>query len=289
MIVITGATGRLGRGIVEALLSRVSGETLGVSVRDPAKAADLAARGVRVRRGDFSEPDSLAHAFEGATQLLLVSSNAGAQGGDPLVQHQAAIKAACDVGVQRIVYTSHMGVSDTSAFAPMRDHHATEDMLRESGVAWTALRNGFYASSGVMLLGDAATSGRLAAPSDGKVSWTAHADLAEAAAILLTEPKVRFEGPTPPLTASQAVDLADLADILSEVCAHRIHREVISDAAFRDRLIDRGTPDRAADIFLSIFVASRAGEFATVDPTLENLLGRPPLGMRDAIADAFCK
>lgn len=193
MIVVTGATGKLGGRVVEELLARLPADQVGASVRDLVKAAALARRGVRVRHGDFDDPGSLAAAFEGASQVLIVSSNARAQGGDPLAQHRAAIDAARAASVRRIVYTSHMAVSASSAFPPMHDHAATEAMLREAGVGWTALRNGFYASTVPAMVGDAASSGVLAAPKDGKVSWTAHRDLAAAAAAVLLQDG-RFEG-----------------------------------------------------------------------------------------------
>ena len=177
MIIVTGASGKLGHAIVEQLVARVPVDQVGASVRDPAKAADLTALGVRVRRGDFADPESLRHAFAGATEVLIVSSNARASGGDTLAQHRSAIDAARAVGAGRIVYTSHMGASASSAFPPMHDHAATEEMLRQSGLAWTALRHGFYAASGVALMGDALETGVLEAPADGKVAWTAHAAL----------------------------------------------------------------------------------------------------------------
>lgn len=115
MIIVTGATGHLGHTIAEKLVDRVTVSEVGVSVRDPEKAADLKELGVRVRRGDFEDPESLRHAFEGATQVLIVSSNAGASGGDPLAQHRSAIEAARAAGARRIVYTSHMAASASSA------------------------------------------------------------------------------------------------------------------------------------------------------------------------------
>ena len=153
MIVVTGATGLLGGAVVERLLARQPDEEIGVNVRDPAKAGALADRGVRVRRGDYDDAASLAHAFEGAEQLLLVS--AAATGETALRQHRTAIDAARRAGVRRVVYTSHMGANPASAFAPMVDHAATEALLDDSGLAFTALRNGFYAASGRMLLGRA--------------------------------------------------------------------------------------------------------------------------------------
>ena len=283
MIVVTGATGELGRAIVRHLVTRVPAEQVGASVRDPAKAADLAALGVRIRPGDFAAPDGLPHAFEGATQVLIVSSNAAATGGDPLAQHRAAIAAAHAAGARRVVYTSHMGASATSAFAPMHTHAATEAMLAGSGLAWTALRNGFYAASGVAFLGDAPTTGVLAAPIDGAVSWTAHADLAEAAAVVLADAG-RYDGPTPPLTGAEALDLAALAGLAADVLGRPVRREVMADDALRARMASAGAPAAAAGIALGFYAASRAGEFAAVDPTLERLLGHRPTPVREVLA-----
>ncbi len=284
MIIVTGANGQLGRAIVERLAERIPAGQIGVSVRAPEKAGSLAALGVRVRHGDFDDPANLSYAFEGATQVLIVSSNASAYGGDPLAQHRSAIAAARAAGAGRIVYTSHMAASSASAFPPMLDHAATEDMLRQSGLAWTALRNGFYASSGISLMGDAFKTGVLEAPTDGKVSWTAHADLAEAAAIILAD-EGRYDGPTPPLTGSQSLDLADLAKIASERQSQPIRRQTLPDEDLRAKMAARGLPDRVVDITLGLYRASRQGEFAAVDPTLERLLGRCPRRMRDLIAE----
>jgi NAD(P)H dehydrogenase (quinone) len=286
MIIVTGATGHLGHQIVQNLIKRVSPVEVGASVRDPQKATDLAALGVRVRQGNFDDPVSLTHAFEGASQVLIVSSNARATGGDPLKQHRNAIDASISVGARRIVYTSHMAVSASSAFPPMLDHHATENMLRESGSQWTALRNGFYAASGIMLLGDASKTGIIDAPADGKISWTAHADLAEAAAIILAN-EGQFEGPTPPLTASEALDLADMANILPDILHKPVQRNTIDDDAMRDKILARGIPPSAVKIMLGLYAASRAGEFAKTDATLATLLGRSPISFRTLLAEKF--
>ena len=284
MIIVTGANGQLGQAIVEKLVERVPAGQVGVSVRDPEKASALTALGVRVRRGDFADPASLSDAFEGATQVLIVSSNASAYGGDPLAQHRAAIEAARAAGAGRIIYTSHMAASSTSLFPPMRDHAATEEMLSQSGVAWTALRNGFYASSGLMFLGDALKTGVLDVPADGKVSWTAHADLAEAAAILLAD-EGQYEGPTPPLTGVQALDLADLAAIASNLQSQPVHRQIVPDEDFQAKMAAYGMPAHVVDIMLGFYRASRQGEFAAVDLTLASLLGRSPIPLRDVMAE----
>jgi len=282
MIVVTGATGRLGRRVVQALLEIVPARDIAISVRDPAKAADLAAQGVRVRRGDFAEPASLGDAFAGATRLLLVSSNAAASGGDPIAQHRDAIDAARAAGVRRIVYTSHMGASATSAFPPMRDHARTEAMLADCGIAWTALRNGFYASTVPQLIGDAAAQGAIEAPADGPVAWTAHADLATAAARVLVAGG--HHGPTPPLTATDALNLDAVAGIVSDLTGKPVERRLVSDDVQASRLAAAGLPPAAVEITMGIYRAARAGEFAQTHPLLAELIGRPPVTLRDVLA-----
>lgn len=282
MFVVTGATGKLGRLIVDRLLDRIPPNQLGISVRDPDKAADFAARGVRVRRGDFADAASLSDAFAGASQILLISSNARASGGDPLAQHANVINAARDARVQRLVYTSHMAVGDASAFPPMHDHAATEEILRQSGLKWTALRNGFYAESGIALMGDALDTGIIAAPADGKVAWTAHTDLAEAAAIVLTD-LGQPQGPTPPLTGAQSLDLADFVAIASGITGQPIMRAILSDDEQRGRMAARGLPAGAVATVLGLFAASRAGEFAPASTALAELIGRAPVTIRDLL------
>ena len=272
MIVITGANGQLGSLIVASLLERVPAEEVGVSVRDPGRAADLADRGVRVRRGDFSEPHSLADAFEGATQVLIVSANE--IGGKAVDAHLAAINAARAAGAERILYTSHQGAGADSLFAPMRDHAATEEYLAETGTPFTSLRNGFYATTIPFLLGQALTTGEIVAPADGPVSWTTPADLAEAAAIILADPG-RFDGPTPPLTAPDGFDLQDVAGILAKLTGRTIRRTVVGEDEWAAGLAAHGAPEALATMLRGMFRAARRGEFSATSPTLGDLLGRP--------------
>lgn len=283
MIIITGATGLLGRRIVERLLTRVPASHLGVSVRDPEKARNLAGQGIRVRQGDFTDPGGLAHAFEGATQVLVVSVDAM---GEPAVrQHRAAIDEAVAAGAGRVLYTSHMGAAASSRFQACRDHAATEDALRACGVPFTSLRNGFYASSAVRFLSPVlAAGGEIALPADGPVSWTAHDDLAEAAAAILAD-EGRFEGPTPPLTATEALTLDDVAKLATVVTGRAVTRTTASDEEFRAGLVGHGLPAETAAQLLGVFAASRAGEFAAVDPALTALLGRPPVSVETVLRE----
>jgi NAD(P)H dehydrogenase (quinone) len=183
-------------------------------------------------------------------------------------------------GAKRIVYTSHMGANKHSAFPPMKSHIASEELLQASGVPFVSLRNGFYASTPLRYLGPALASGRLIAPADGKVSWTTHHDLADAAATALTEPTT-LHGITAPLTAGVAHDLADVARIASELTGKPIERVVVSDAEYEQTLVAQGLPPIAIEMTLGLFRAARAGDFAAVDGQLERLLGRVPQTVRD--------
>ncbi|MEV7807234.1 NAD(P)H-binding protein [Microbispora sp. NPDC088329] len=278
MIIVSGATGQLGRGVVEHLLARIPADRIGVSVRDTSKAEDLTQRGVRVRRGDFDDPASLANAFEGASRVLIVSGPADAR------PHRTAIEAARAAGAERIGYTSHMGANPASPFLPMPSHAETEQDLRASGVAFTALRNGFYATTAIQLVQQALRTGTLVAPEDGPVSWTAHADLAEAAAVALTE-EGRLDGITPPLTGPEALDLTDVAAIASDLTGREITRVTVPDEEWVAGMVARGVPEQQARFLLGMFEASRRGEFAEVGPALGELLGREPTALRYLLAN----
>lgn len=282
MIVVTGANGALGRAVVNQLLDVVPAEQVGVSVRDPGAAGDLAVRGVRVRRGDFSRPDTLPAAFEDAERVLLVS--AGVLGDEGLDHHRAAIAAAVAAGTERVVYTGHMGADPSSPFPPMPLHAATRDVLAASGAAFTFLRHGFYASSAVMLLGDAVRTGELRLPADGPIAWTAHADLAAAAVRALVTDDL--DADTAPLTGSEALDMARVAELATELTGRPVRRVVVDDAEYGAALVERGVPAATVANLVGLFAAARNGDFAPAHPALGRLLGRAPRPMREILADA---
>lgn len=286
MLIVTGASGKLGGFTVEALLRLVPAEKIGVSVRDPAKLSHLAARGVRVRKGDYNDADSLRSAWEGAERVLLVSSNAAASGGDPLPQHETAIAVAQELSVKRLFYTSQVSSNLQSHFPPGRDHAATEAMLAQSGLAWTALRHGFYADSAINMHGKGIERGRLTGPEDGKVAWTTHEDLAEVDALFLSG-RETHEGPTPPLTGSEALDMGDLALLAGEIIGHPIERCIISEDTMVETARDHGVPESVIRVMTGYYRAAREGEFSMVDPTLKRLLGREPNRTKDLLARKF--
>jgi len=279
MIVITGATGALNGATVDHLLSKVPASEIAVAVRDAAKARRFAERGVEVRYGDYADPASLPAAFARADQLLLVSSND--PGADAVSLHRTAIEAAVAADVGRILYTSHQGAALDSPFRPARHHAATEQLLAASGVAWTSLRNGFYAHSLTWLMGPWRQTGVVAVPADGPVSWTARADAAEAAAAVLAS-NGAFDGPTT-ITAGTSPTFEDIAGIAVEVTGRHITVEILDQDLWLAQQIAAGQPEVMARFTLGMYQAAHEGYFAGTDPLLEKLLGRAPQTVRDLL------
>ncbi|NUP68181.1 MAG: NAD(P)H-binding protein [Nonomuraea sp.] len=284
MLIVTGATGRLGSLIVDRLLERVPADRVGVSVRDVGRAAGLAARGVRVRAADFTKPGTLKHAFDGAERVLVVS--AAIRGGGAFAANRAAVDAAREAGARRILYTSHQAASPASLFPPQQVHAATEEHLKRQEIPYTALRNGFYAATLWHYLDAALETGLLALPQDGPVSWTAHEDLAEAAALALAEDGA-FDGVTPPLTATRTLDFADVAALLSRLTGRTVTRVVMDDPDWISEAVAGGMPRPAAEFALTMFAASRAGEFDVTGPALEAAVGHPARTVHEILETAL--
>jgi len=282
MIVITGATGALNGATVDHLLERMPASEIVVAVRDVARAQRFADLGVAVRRGDYADPDSLPLAFSDADQLLLVSSSDPSA--DAVSLHRAAIDAAVSVGVGRILYTSHQGAAAETPFSPGRDHFATEQLLAESGVAWTSLRNGFYAHSLNWLAGPWRETGIIAVPADGPVSWTAREDAAEAAAVILAS-NGAYDGPTT-LTANAAPTFAEVARVAAELTGREIELVVLDPDEWVAAQVAAGQQEFMARFLLGMYQAAERGFFAGVDPLLGELLEREPRTVRDLLAQA---
>lgn len=280
MIVITGATGALNGATVDHLLERMPAAEVAVVARDTAKARRFADLGVTVRQGDYADAASLPRAFEGADQLLLVSSSDPRA--DAVGLHRTAIDAAVAAGVGRILYTAHQNVMPDSTFTPSRDHAATERLLADSGVAWTSLRNGFYAHSLGWFLGAWLQTGVISVPADGPVSWTAREDEAEAAAIILAS-NGAHDGPVT-LTASAAPTFADIAGVASDVAGRTVTLEVLPVDEWVAAQVAGGTEEFMARFLLGFYRAAGRGEFAGTDPLLGALLGREPRTVRDLLA-----
>jgi NAD(P)H dehydrogenase (quinone) len=183
MIVVTGATGQLGQLVIEGLLKRVPAAEITAAVRNPAKAAAFATRGVQVRTADYNEPETLSDAFEGADRVLLISSNDIRHS---LPQHTAVVEAAQQAGVGLLAYTSLLH-ADTSPLMVALPHKQTEPVIRDSGVPFTFLRNNLYTDHYAQQIRQAVKSGTLVGSAgQGRVASATRADLAAAAVAVLT-------------------------------------------------------------------------------------------------------
>jgi len=282
MILVTGANGHLGRAIVEHLSQRTAPAQIIAASREPDSLSPP--DGVAVRRADFADPASLPEAFAGIERIEIVSVDK--LGEEARSLHRNAIAAANDAGVERIFYTSHAGAREGSPFPPADQHAKSEADLKASGTPFTALRHGFYAESCLQMIGEDLKRGELRVPEDGPVCWTARDDLARADAALLAG-EATFDGATPPLTASRAWTMSEIAELASQITCREIRHTVVSDAEWKAAKVAAGVPEHYAEMLLGTFRASRRGDFSTVDPTLENLLGRKPTPLRDVLATAL--
>ncbi|MBA3948033.1 MAG: SDR family oxidoreductase [Herpetosiphonaceae bacterium] len=282
MILVTGANGHLGRAVVERLLTVLPAEQIAVSVREPARASELAKRGVTVRRGDFAHPVGLIDTFAGVERLLLISTDV--LGPERVQLHRNAIEAARHAQVGHLLYTSIVAPDPASPFAATSDHMATEEAIRASGLPFTMLRNGLYMEAVPMLVGAAFAGGPIAAPDDGPVAYIARAELAEATANLLAAGGHRNEALD--LTGGEALDLAQVAQVVTPLLGRPVERLVLSDEDYRAQLTAAGVSTMDVDSYLAMFAASRQGRFASISPVVTTLLGRPPQTV-DAFLRAF--
>ncbi len=278
-IAISGATGQLGRLVVQQLLARVPATDIVALVRTPAKAADL---GVAAREADYTRPETLATALAGVETLLLISSS---EVGQRLVQHRNAIDAAKAAGVKRIVYTSLLRADSTPLdLAP--EHVQTEALLKASGLAWTVLRNGWYTENYAGSIAGAVASGALiGSTGEGRISSAARADYAAAAVVALTTPG--HDGRVYELAGDTAYTLAELAAELSRQTGRDIPYRDLPPAEYAAALASHGVPEGFAQAIAGWDVATAQGAVFDDSKALSALIGRPTTPLATVVADVL--
>lgn len=270
MIVVTGATGQLGRLVIDALLHTVPAAQLVAAVRQPAKAADLAARGVQVRHADYSQPATLDAAFQGATQLLLISSS---EVGQRVAQHRAVIEAAQRAQVQLLAYTSLLH-ADTSPLGLAAEHQATETLLRASGLPVVLLRNGWYTENYTASVPAALAHGvLLGSAGTGRIASAARADYAAAAAAVLTRPGQA--GRVYELAGDTSYTLAEFAAALAVQSGQAVAYQDLPEADYRAALLGAGLPEGLARLLADSDAGAAQGALFDDQRQLSQLIGRP--------------
>ena len=283
MIVITGATGNLGQHVIASLLTSVPAANIIAAVRNPAKAANLAALGVQVRQADYNDGASLDAAFKGATKILLISSS---EVGQRAQQHQNVIDAAKRAGVALLAYTSVLR-ADTSPLGLAAEHVITEAAIRASGLPYSFLRNGWYLENHTEHLAPVLEHGVvLGAAQDGRFSSAARADYAAAAAAVLTadQPQAIYE-----LAGDQGFTLAEYAAEVARQSGKAIVYKDMPQADFKAALVGVGVPEGFADLLADSDAGAARGGLEDNGKQLSALIGRPTTSLLDAVKAALAK
>ncbi|MFT4112441.1 SDR family oxidoreductase [Silvibacterium sp.] len=281
MIVVTGATGQLGQLVIESLLTRVPAGEIVAAVRNPAKAAGFAAKGVQVREADYARPETLATAFAGATKVLLISGN---EVGQRIPQHKAVIDAAKAAGAKLIAYTSLLR-ADSTHLVLATEHLATEEYLRASGVPFALLRNGWYTENHTAGIPAVLEHGVvLGASGEGRFATAARADYAEAAAVVLAGEG--HENKIYELAGDSAYTRAEFAAELSRQTGKAIAYQNLPEAEF-EKILSGFLPPELAHILADADAHAAKGALDDSSRTLSRLIGHPTTPSVETIAAAL--
>lgn len=282
MVIVTGATGQLGRLVIEALLNKLPASEIAAVVRDSNKAADLAARGIEIRQADYDQPASLAAAFKQGEKLLLISAN---EVGRRVPQHRAVIDAAKNAGVSLLVYTSILH-ADTSPLPLAAEHIETERLIKASGLPAVVLRNGWYTENYLAGIPTALQYGVvLGSAGEGRIASAARADYAAAAAVVLTQDG--HAGRIYELAGDGAYTLAELAAEITRQSGKTVAYQNMPEADFKAALLGAGLPDFLATLLAESDVGASKGGLYDDGRQLSQLIGRPTTPLADMVKAAL--
>ena len=282
MIVVTGASGQLGRLVIQSLLKTVPAAGIVAAVRQPAAVADLAALGVQVRQADYAQPATLDAAFQGATKVLLISSSAL---GERVAQHGNVIDAARRAGVALLAYTSLLH-ADTSPLGLAAEHTATEALLRASGVPHVLLRNGWYTENYLASLPAVLQHGAvIGSAGEGRIASAARADYADAAAAVLTRDDQA--GLVHELAGDTSYTLAEFAAEVGRQTGRAIPYVNLPEADYRGALLGAGLPEPLAHLLADSDVGASKGGLFDDGHRLSALIGRPTTALAAMVEAAL--
>ncbi|HOG28244.1 MAG TPA: SDR family oxidoreductase [Vicinamibacterales bacterium] len=282
MIVVTGATGKLGTLVLEGLLGKVPASELAAVVRSPAKAAGLAARGVQIRQADYGDPEALASAFRPGEKVLLISSN---EIGQRAVQHAAVLDAARRAGVGLLVYTSLLR-ADTSPMLLAGEHKTTEEAISASGLPYIILRNGWYIENYTDQLPAILARGTIAGAA-GRARYAAatRRDYADAAVAVLTS--AWSTNATYELAGDRAFTLEELAAEVSRQSGKTVNYVDLPPDEYKKVLLGAGLPEPIAVFFVDFDIAAAKGALDIDRGDLRQLIKRPTTPLSEAVAEAL--
>lgn len=276
---ITGATGNLGRQVVELLKEKVAAGHIVALVRNPSKAADL---GVETRVFDYTNADSLAASLLGIDKLLLISGN---ELGQRLPQHKAVIEAAIQAGVKHLIYTSILH-ADSSPLSLAVEHYGTEVLLKDSGLTYTILRNGWYTENYTGSAKGAIGAGAfIGNAGEGKIASASRLDYAEAAVAALAGKG--HENKIYELAGDEPYTLAELAAEISRQSGKNIPYNNLTEAQYADILKSFGLPAGLAEMLADSDTGASKGGLFDDSHVLSSLIGRPTTPFTKTVAEAI--
>lgn len=285
-IAVTGATGKLGRATLQYLITRgVAPENIRPIVRDLAKAHDLVDQKFDVAYGNYTDAALLEAAFSGVDKLLFISTSA--LGEERMLHHRNVVSAAKGAGVKHILYTSVIKPAAVAFFAASPGHFHTEALIRDSGIPFTFFRNNLYLDIVPFVFGGALATGTLAhSGGNGRIGFVAREDIAEGLANVLTS-EGHHNREYPITVSRECYGLAELAAELGRASGKSITYQPVRSEEFRGQLEKAGLPPPAIAMSVGLADAVRAGEFDQSTPQFEQLLGRPPVSLRDFLTKAL--
>jgi NAD(P)H dehydrogenase (quinone) len=282
MIVITGATGHLGRLVIAALLKKEPASGIVAAVRNMEKARDLAALGVHVRRADYNQPETWDIALKGADKILLISSS---EVGQRARQHRAVIDAARRSGIKLLAYTSVLR-ADTSPLGLAAEHKETEALIHASGIPFTLLRHGWYTENYTAGISGALAHGAVyGCAGEGRVASATRGDYAEAAAVVMTTENQA--GRVYELAGDTAFTMAELAAEISRQSGKSIGYVDLPPTEYRDVLAKAGLPEAIAALLADSDTGVSKGALFDDGHQLSKLIGRPTTSLSTAVAAAM--
>ncbi len=279
MIVVTGATGQLGRLVIAALIKKVPASSIVAAVRNVEKASDIAALGVQVRHADYNQPPMWDDALRGADKVLLISSS---EVGQRAKQHRAVIDAARRAGVKLLAYTSVLR-ADTSPLGLAAEHRETEALIRASGIPFTLLRNGWYTENYTTSISNILAHGAVyGCAGEGRIASATRADYAEAAAAVLTAENQA--GRVYELAGDTAYTLAELAAEISRQSGKNVGYVNLPEAEYKKVLVKAGLPEVVAALLADSDTGVSKGALFDDGHQLSKLINRPTTSLAAAVA-----
>ncbi len=284
MILVTGATGKLGAGVIQTLLQKTSPDQIAALVRDANKASDLRDKGVDIRVGNYDDTDSLDHALQNIEKVLLI---AGTDEKNRLQQHQNVVDAAKKAGVSCLAYTSrNLKDRNTLANKLMVGHFQTEDRIKESGLPYAIFRNVLYMDTIPQFVGEKVFDTGINLPTgQGRVAFALRSEMGEAIANWLLEGSC--DGKTYKLTGSESYSFDDIAATLTDLSSKEVVYTSAEKPAFEAQLKERGLPETIVGRITGFLTDIKHGQEDEVSPDLEKLLGRKPASLQEGLKTLF--